>query len=385
MPGDLYIQLFASLLFSLVFSFLWRQSGVIYFGLWSLAWFVESLAFLSTLIAQHSGASPWLAARSFLEFVFALSLIAAAGYGSGHAKHSWRSAIRLLIFFPVFLLILELIGWNKRDAYPALQSLFLSAIYWYSLRVLGSGRRRLFDFTLFALGALYLINAVSYFSLLATGRAAPAWMAYLNYVSAVDLALKTLLAFSAMAMWIENQNDRITQLANELDRTRRESAHEPNLDYLTGLLNQTALRRRLDAGERFRGIAVVCDLDDFKSINDRFGHMVGDEVLRNVGNLIRSSVRAEDQAYRWGGDEFTILFAERNEAVAKRRLTEISARLHGFRVRGHGTIRIELSWGVAEGLSAPLADSIERADRAMYESKQQRATIRRADPIPPLA
>ena len=52
----------------------------------------------------------------------------------------------------------------------------------------------------------------------------------------------------------------------------------------------------------------VCDMDNFKDVNDRYGHLVGDEILRNIGNLLQSSIRHEDEAFRWGGDEFVILF-----------------------------------------------------------------------------
>jgi len=83
-----------------------------------------------------------------------------------------------------------------------------------------------------------------------------------------------------MAMWIESQNDRLQELGTELDTVRRETASKMDVDRLTGLLNQAALAKRTETIAGFSGVVAVCDMDNFKSINDRFGHQTGDEVLR---------------------------------------------------------------------------------------------------------
>lgn len=370
MLDGLIAQILGALLFGLVFLFLWRQSGVLYFKYWALAWSVESLAWICTWLARETGSPLWLAGHSLFEFGFALSLVAAAGSGSGPVGRVWRSSLRILFFFPAFVFVLELIGWNQHNSYQVLRSLVLAAIYWYSFRRLGLGAKRLFHFTLLALCLLYLQNAIAHTFLIAAGPPRPGWMRYLDYFDFYDLALKTLLAFSAMAMWIESQGDRLTEVVNEMERLRRDAAAGSDLDLLTGLLNPAALRRRIDSGEPFHGVAAVCDLDNFKSINDRFGHIAGDEVLRSIGNLLRSSIRAEDLTYRWGGDEFTVIFADRDHRLARRRMREIEARLKGFRIRGQGALKIEFSWGVAESEGQPLGEAIERADREMYEAKR---------------
>ena len=71
-------------------------------------------------------------------------------------------------------------------------------------------------------------------------------------------------------------------------------------------------------------------MDNFKDVNDRYGHLVGDEILRNIGNLLQASIRHEDEAFRWGGDEFVILFHNQHSEVASKRMTEIEARLQRF-------------------------------------------------------
>src|SRR4029077_14713006 len=109
-----------------------------------------------------------------------------------------------------------------------------------------------------------------------------------------------------------------------VDYLRRETKDRLDLDHLTGLSNQAALARRVEQQDGFEGVVAVCDMDNFKDINDRYGHLVGDEILRNIGNLLKSSIRHEDEAFRWGGDEFVILFHNQRSEVATNRMQAIS-------------------------------------------------------------
>jgi diguanylate cyclase (GGDEF)-like protein len=120
-------------------------------------------------------------------------------------------------------------------------------------------------------------------------------------------------------------------------------------------------------------VVVVCDMDNFKDVNDRYGHLVGDEILRNIGKLLQSSIRPEDEAFRWGGDEFVILFRKQLTEVAARRMADIENRLRDFRVRGLGVLPITFSWGTAETAGHPLREALDEADRKMYALKRLRA------------
>jgi len=117
-------------------------------------------------------------------------------------------------------------------------------------------------------------------------------------------------------------------------------------------------------------------MDNFKDINDRYGHLVGDEILRNIGNLLKSSIRHEDEAFRWGGDEFVMLFRNQRTAVANKRMQEISARLREFRVRGHGVLPITFSWGTAEAAGRVLREALDEADQSMYALKRTKQGLR---------
>jgi diguanylate cyclase (GGDEF)-like protein len=279
--------------------------------------------------------------------------------------------LRLISILPIFVALIYAAGWYSRfDGYRASDALVLCGVYVYncvSLRKNAGFGARVFRMSLLILAAGFLVRAI----VLAEG-----YPFFLNSEPYGEFFFHCVLAFAAMAMWNESQIDRIHQLAGEVDYLRRETEQRLDLDYLTGLLNQAALSRRISQVVAFDGVVAVCDMDNFKDVNDRYGHLVGDEILRNIGNLLRSSIRHEDEAFRWGGDEFVILFHNQRTEVATKRMEVISARLREFRVRGHGVLPITFSWGIAEAAGRVLRDAIDEADQSMYTLKRGKQGLR---------
>lgn len=186
------------------------------------------------------------------------------------------------------------------------------------------------------------------------------------------LQIAFAMALVIIAVRLENQKDQLRGLHEELVRLRKQAAGQLDIDPLTGLLNRTALARWIDEEQEFLGIVVVCDLDDFKVLNDVYGHLVGDEILHGVGHLIRSSVRRDDLSFRWGGDEFVIFFRTEDVALVGARMRGVEDHLMNFHIRHHGPTTIRFSWGVTTTAGRPLRDSLAEADRLMYESKRAR-------------
>ena len=279
--------------------------------------------------------------------------------------------LRLISILPIFVALVYAFGWYFQfDGYRASDALVLCGVYVYncvSLRKNTGLGARAFRLSLLILAASFLLRAV----VLAEG-----YRFFFNVEPYGEFFFHCTLAFAAMAMWSESQIDRIRQLAGEVDYLRRETEQRLDLDYLTGLLNQAALSRRISQEGAFAGVVAVCDMDNFKDVNDRYGHLVGDEILRNIGNLLRSSIRHEDEAFRWGGDEFVILFHDQRTEVANNRMQEISTRLREFRVRGHGVLPITFSWGIAEAAGRVLRDAIDQADQSMYTLKRGKQGLR---------
>jgi len=155
----------------------------------------------------------------------------------------------------------------------------------------------------------------------------------------------------------------------------REARRLADLDALTGLHNRRyfheTLAREAARAQRYgrRLALVVIDLDDFKAINERLGHLAGDGVLAEAADRVRSVVRSADIACRVGGDEFAVILPESGlgqaEQLYRRMLTAVATRPIGQ------VPRLSLSAGVAELNEGDDATSLfERADEALYRAKE---------------
>lgn len=145
-------------------------------------------------------------------------------------------------------------------------------------------------------------------------------------------------------------------------------------DALTGLYNRGYGEHLLDEAVHRRTAerpfsVVVCDIDHFKSVNDRFGHPAGDRVIENVAHILRQSIRSSDAAIRWGGEEFVILLDDCPMEVALMLAERIRARVQDHVDEEVGKITASLGLAMhAHGESA--SQVFERADAALYEAKR---------------
>lgn len=176
-------------------------------------------------------------------------------------------------------------------------------------------------------------------------------------------AISWLVTFSVAAL--------VTNLLAGAERVaRRDAVH----DALTGLLNRQALQIRLAsaraaASRRAETVSVIAvDLDDFKQVNDQFGHEAGDAVLRAVAEALMHSVRADDLVYRLGGDEFVIVLPATPTSEAVEMAERLRATIGALRPAGHA---VTLSVGVSGVVHEPvdLEHLIGRADAALYAAK----------------
>lgn len=168
-------------------------------------------------------------------------------------------------------------------------------------------------------------------------------------------------------------------VALELYRTRTELARQSITDALTGVYNRRYLDRLLqserDRAERFdRPIALLMlDLDDFKLINDRFGHQRGDQVLIAFADALVKTARRIDPVIRYGGDEFLVVMLETDETGARRASERIrEAVLKSLRESPAVPDGVELDVSVGLAVRAPGEDigaKLSEADRAMYAQK----------------
>lgn len=203
----------------------------------------------------------------------------------------------------------------------------------------------------------------------------------------------------------ENKAERLLEILGNIKTPEGEEAlelakeiiKEARIDYLTGLKNREGFTHEVEKlfaqVERFwvryesgppspeeihvkiDDMAVVfIDIDDFKDINDIAGHLAGDEVLREVAQMLRKAFRASDQFGRWGGEELVVGMVGANEEDALKKVKDLQALLTQIKIPNHPELSVSVSAGVAsirDSGANDLEELIGLADKAMYEAKNK--------------
>jgi diguanylate cyclase (GGDEF)-like protein/PAS domain S-box-containing protein len=154
-------------------------------------------------------------------------------------------------------------------------------------------------------------------------------------------------------------------------------AHRASHDLLTGLLNRVGVVAELDRlqaqGPTDDTMLLFIDLDDFKQVNDTYGHQIGDDVLAVVAERLRGAVRAGDVLARWSGDEFVAVLAPPTDSdVGEQSARRIGELLAAPIVVGQHAIHLTVSIGIASGsVVAAGHELLRQADVAMYDAKRR--------------
>ncbi len=160
-------------------------------------------------------------------------------------------------------------------------------------------------------------------------------------------------------------------------------------DELTGLLNRRAFIERAEQALQLQQHAsmdlalLILDIDHFKSINDQFGHDAGDQVLRQLGQMLRQSGRQTDSIARFGGEEFTILLPDTDRQAAICLAERLRTQVQSIRIGDH---RLTISIGISTlnvGQAASFAWLFKQADLALYQAKHAGRDQVVAQPLDP--
>ena len=170
------------------------------------------------------------------------------------------------------------------------------------------------------------------------------------------------------------------QLTNERTEMMQKLQKLAITDGLTELHNSrhfyTQVEEEIERSNRYEHplALLLLDIDLFKDYNDTYGHLEGDKVLQDIGKVITSCLRRMDTAYRYGGEEFTILLPETNaaEAITVAERIRIGISDLAFKPTSNEEVSITVSIGVTEYIKdEAISEFVQRADKAMYVSKNE--------------
>jgi diguanylate cyclase (GGDEF)-like protein len=212
----------------------------------------------------------------------------------------------------------------------------------------------------FALAITCLVTLVALSFLESAQPVGPVFFAFINLNRATVLSVVVILT---------------SQLRRLYDR----EAITARIDHLTGVRNrkgfEETLEKEIARHQRHQGASSFCvaylDCDDFKMINDRYGHAEGDRVLIAIANIASASLRLSDTVGRLGGDEFAVLLPETDESEAVQALSKLRDALE--RNPGHQRFALTFSMGVASFVDSPgsVQSAMQFADALMYRAKRK--------------
>jgi diguanylate cyclase len=164
-----------------------------------------------------------------------------------------------------------------------------------------------------------------------------------------------------------------------IQRNRELQISNSSKDHLTQVGNRNKLDevfiRESQRVDRYGGVLslIIFDIDNFKSINDRFGHLAGDKILIEVSQLIEKTIRSTDTIVRWGGDEFIILLPAITLSQAQKVAIKLQDRVVAYvpSVRGLDTVLISVGAGEYEE-GEDIDNLVSRADQEMYQNKEDK-------------
>lgn len=176
-----------------------------------------------------------------------------------------------------------------------------------------------------------------------------------------------------------NVGQRMIEIQTELEKTKKALVHEAMHDHLTGIYNRRAiidmLQREVSLARRKRGCVNIgmCDLDNFKQINDSYGHQAGDEVLCGFTRTIQNNLRGYDIFGRYGGEEFLVIIPDGIELSEEHIFERLRKKISEQRMLTRaGEINVTMSVGVAGLQNGESVDTLlGAADTALYRAKEE--------------
>lgn len=206
------------------------------------------------------------------------------------------------------------------------------------------------------------------------GGEIPTYMSHVSFIDAVSEFMVGLGCVMATGWAIIEETVETNRQLEGVQRTLRSLV---DTDSLTGLYNRRRMRDFVAGMKAQAGMMIFIDVDQFKMINDGWGHAAGDECLQRIADGLRTEFRTEDGLFRIGGDEFLVIVPGLDEIASRKRVASLRLRLVNPDDRG---IPIRISVGMARfDEDTPVDEALERADSGMYRDKANRKGLVQKD------
>ena len=379
----LAVQCICAYLVTLISLFLMRSIKSATSRYWTVAWSCLAVSLTSLVVAFHlQGAAQRALYVPYFFGQYCFGLVLVAGCRSYTlSRNLSRRYILLLLPFGMTAAGLAYLSQNSNNLFivhgAILAVLFGAGMYWLDPpgeRTELSPGVRVTSIALFLL-SLDCLQYVLVFASRQLGWNAQLPVSYFNVLALANLVLEILLGFGTIMVLAEHDrgeadvvNQKLTHALHRLERLAR-------MDPLTEALTRHAFHSLFSNRQKNEsGCVAVIDLDELKSINDGFGHGMGDTAIRTAAKAIRTIMRPDDMLFRWGGDEFLVLMFGISEGLARKRFDTLNATLEQMASSNPAShVKISVSHGLAA--FSDMVDvnrAIERADQSMYKSKAMR-------------
>jgi len=378
----LIIQLAGVSLITLLTLFLRRSITLVALKHWTNAWLFLSFAlFCLRLAFGYEDYSIQLFSFYFLnEYIFAFLLLSGCRSLADNGNMKMRNEVAILPFIPIAFGLPFLA--DDFNLVFNVHSLILSGFFAIAFIALWRTKLNTFGWRVMLVAlALLTVDFFQYFVVFTARQYVPIETDYLSYNSIIDLVLQTLLGFGMVIVLLEQVLKDAKTTHENLEKAHEKLKELAHVDPLTTALNRHAfhgyIRRSGDQNQPVSGCVGFFDIDDLKTVNDIYGHAVGDNVIRAVVRAIRDIIRAEDLIFRWGGDEFFVIMIGLKSDMANSRMKKMEDMLSDVVFEG---VDRPISISVSHAFEnfddlADLETTIERADAGMYQQKQIRKAL----------
>ncbi|MGJ9384922.1 GGDEF domain-containing protein [Salipaludibacillus sp. CF4.18] len=322
---------------------------------------------------------------SLLRWFFLIIVIVLFCYPpiANYLSYSFTNALPLIIFSFVYMSITQFFLHTKQEN---------SKLYIYFTRcgVVFDGIAILWLIAIsgnpnspfFLISPLFVIHAALYWNIIGAISSAISMiigygvLLYILPISFTGMELYDFIMKSIMLMVIAFYGGIIASRERQYYSEKNYYMLQSLQDGLTGLSNhrsfQVDLQKKLQEGTPF--YLLICDIDHFKQVNDQYGHPVGDEVLHSIARILKTNLLTTDShAYRYGGEEFTVILEENNESQMKEYIQKVTNQLKLVPLNyDQIPVKVTLSFGITRNYHEDSSSEIvKRADELLYLAKHR--------------